>query len=147
MILERDEILDFFRQSDSDTCPQYVGLLLLLAFSVGGMLNYLGISAFLRISDAAFLNLSLLTGDAWAVLYSVYAEHIYPPGTFYVALVITVTGVLIYETAPSPVTDIKVEERPEVLGEIQLVENVDADADTDTEREVSTTVQEGRVFV
>mmetsp|Transcript_32960 Transcript_32960/g.67365 ORF Transcript_32960/g.67365 Transcript_32960/m.67365 type:complete len:561 (+) Transcript_32960:52-1734(+) len=145
MTLERDEILDFFRQSDSDTCPQYVGLLLLFAFSVGGMLNYLGISAFLRISDAAFLNLSLLTGDAWAVLYSVYAEHIYPPGTFYVALVITVTGVLIYETAPSPVTDNKVEERPEVLGEIQLVENVDAD--TDTEREVSTTVQEGRVFV
>jgi len=143
LVIERDEILDFFRQSSDDTCPQYVGLSLLFAFSLGGMLNYLGISAFLRVSDAAFLNLSLLTGDAWAVLYSVYAEHIYPPGTFYVALVITVTGVLIYETAPSPVMDNKVEERPEILGEIQLTEN----SDTDTERETSTTAQQGRVFV
>ena len=141
LILERTEILDFFRQSDSDTCPQNVGLLLLFAFSVGGMLNYLGISAFLRISDAAFLNLSLLTGDAWAVMYSVYAEHIYPPGTFYVALAITVIGVLIYETAPSPVSDNKVDERHDFFGEIQLIEN------GDTEREASPTAQEGRVFV
>jgi len=133
VILERAEIWDFFRQSDSDTCPQNLGLLLLFAYSVGGMLNYLGISAFLRISDAAFLNLSLLTGDAWAVLYSVYAEHIYPPGTFYVALAITVTGVLIYETAPSPVVDSKAEERHDSFGDIQMVEN----GDTDTEREAS----------
>jgi len=133
LILERSEILDFFRQSDSDTCPQNVGLLLLFAYSVGGMLNYLGISAFLRISDAAFLNLSFLTGDAWAVLYSVYAEHIYPPGTFYVALAITVTGVFIYETAPSPVVDNKAEERHDGFGEIQMVEN------GDTEREASHT--------
>ena len=144
LILERDEILDFFSSESDDTCPQYVGLLLLFAFSLGGMLNYLGISAFLRISDAAFLNLSLLTGDAWAVLYSVYAEHIYPPGTFYVALVITVTGVLIYETAPSPVLDNKVDERPEILGEIQLTENSDTD---DTKRETSATAQQGHVFV
>lgn len=144
LILEREQILDFFQQSSEsdDTCPQYVSLLLLLAFSVGVMLNYLGISAFLRISDAAFLNLSLLTGDAWAVLYSVYAEHIYPPGTFYVALIITVIGVLIYETAPSPVHD-KVEESSEILGDIQLVEN----SSTDSEREESTTPQQGRVFV
>lgn len=145
LILEREQILDFFQQSSAsdDSCPQYVSLLLLLGFSIGGMLNYLGISAFLRISDAAFLNLSLLTGDAWAVLYSVYAEHIYPPGTFYVALIITVIGVLIYETAPNPVVHGKVEERPEVLGDIQLVEN----SNTDTEREESTTPQQGRVFV
>ena len=145
LVLEREQILEFFQQSSSesdDTCPQYVSLLLLLAFSLGGMLNYLGISAFLRISDAAFLNLSLLTGDAWAVLYSVYAEHIYPPGTFYVALIITVIGVLIYETAPSPVVH-EVEESPEVLGDIQLAEN----SNTDTEREESTTPQQGRVFV
>jgi hypothetical protein len=45
----------------------------------------------------------MLTGDAWAVIFSVYGEGISPPPTFYVALVITLSGVIIYETAPSPV--------------------------------------------
>ena len=130
LILERGEILSFFLQSESDSCPQHVSLLLLSAFSIGGMISYLGIASFLRISDAAFLNLSLLTGDAWAVLYSVYAEHISPSGTFYVALVITVTGVFIYETAPSPVI---VEKNPERLGEIHLVENDSSDNDREAD--------------
>jgi hypothetical protein len=45
----------------------------------------------------------MLTGDAWAVIFSVFGEGITPPPTFYVALVITLSGVIIYETAPSPV--------------------------------------------
>lgn len=141
LILERNNVIAFFRQSDSEACPGNSGLLLLLAFSIGGMLNYLGISAFLRISDAAFLNLSLLTGDAWAVLYSVYAEHIYPPGTFYVALVIVVSGVFIYETAPSPVAEKQAEARDDIVGEIQLVENRSNQSVT------TTSSADGRVFV
>ena len=46
---------------------------------------------------------SLLTGDAWAVAFSVFAEGIVPSPSFYAALFITLTGVVIYETAPSPV--------------------------------------------
>lgn len=139
LILERNNVIAFFQQSDSEACPRNAGLFLLTAFSIGGMLNYLGISAFLRISDAAFLNLSLLTGDAWAVLYSVYAEHIYPPGTFYVALVIVVSGVFIYETAPSPVAEKQAEARDDIVGEIQLVEN--------RSNQSETTSSDGRVFV
>ena len=62
-----------------------------------------GIASFLQISDAAFFNLSLLTGDAWAVAFSVFAEGIVPSYSFYAALAVTLSGVVVYETAPSPV--------------------------------------------
>jgi len=120
LILERDDVMAFFSQSASDTCTEREGLILFFAFAVGGMVNYTGISAFLQMSDAAFLNLNLLTGDAWAVAFSVFAEGIVPPASFYVALIITVSGVFIYETAPSPVVD----SQREFIGEIQLTKTV-----------------------
>ncbi len=70
---------------------------------------------------------SLLTGDAWAVVFSVFAEGIVPAPSFYVALFITLTGVVIYETAPSPV--IKPKKVPGVLCEIQLTEHHRAGSD------------------
>jgi hypothetical protein len=60
----------------------------------------------------------MLTGDAWAVGFSVFGEGISPPPTFYVALVVTLSGVFIYETAPSPVVD----SQQEIKGEIQATE-------------------------
>jgi hypothetical protein len=86
-------------------------------FAIGGMITYAGVGAFLQISDAAFLNLSLLTGDAWAVMFSVFAEGIKPSPTFYVALAITLSGVIIYETAPSPVID---SQQQDDMGDLQL---------------------------
>lgn len=102
LVLERENIGDFFRESSgNETCPKAWGALLYAVFVLGCMLQYLGISSFLRISDAAFLNLSLLTGDAWAVCYAIFAENIYPTDGFYLALLITVSGVVVYEAAPS----------------------------------------------
>ena len=69
---------------------------------------------------------SLLTGDAWAVVFSVFAEGIVPSSTFYVALFITLTGVVIYETAPSPVIKPK---KVKAVGEIQLTEHHRAGSD------------------
>ncbi|EJK62706.1 hypothetical protein THAOC_16670 [Thalassiosira oceanica] len=91
----------FPESSGNETCPKAWGALLYAVFVLGCMLQYLGISSFLRISDAAFLNLSLLTGDAWAVCYAIFAENIYPTDGFYLALLITVSGVVVYEAAPS----------------------------------------------
>lgn len=63
----------------------------------------------------------MLTGDAWAVIFSVFAEGIKPPPTFYIALAITLSGVIMYETAPSPVIDNSQEEN---IGDLQLTENI-----------------------
>ena len=110
-IWERDEIKAFFTQSaDIDTCSPHEGPVLFVAFMVAGCIQYIGIAAYLQISDAAFFNLSLLTGDAWAVAFSVFGEGIIPPPLFYVALSITVSGVFIYETAPSPVANTEQQE-------------------------------------
>ena len=101
LVFEREDVGAFFQENGSETCSKTWGILLYAVFVLGCMLQYLGISYFLRISDAAFLNLSLLTGDAWAVCYSVFAENIYPTDGFYLALLITVSGVVVYEAAPS----------------------------------------------
>ena len=69
-------------------------------------LSYIGASQFLILSDAAFFNLSLLTGDLWSVLFSVVAEKIVPQPFFFVALIFVLSGVSIYEMAPSPVVSI-----------------------------------------
>ena len=58
----------------------------------------------------------MLTGDAWAVVFSL-GEGIVPPPSFYVALIITISGVIMYETAPSPVVDYAQEE---IVGDVQL---------------------------
>ena len=121
MILEMDEIMAFFGKGENETCSETEGIILFLLFMVMSMVNYKGISSFLQISDVAFFNLSLLTGDAWAVAFIVCGEGIKPPVSFYVALIITVSGVFIYETAPSPV-DCETKENNEVIGELQLTE-------------------------
>ena len=55
--------------------------------------------------EAAFFNLSLLTGDLWSVLFSIVAERIVPQPLFFVALVFVLSGVVLYEMAPSPVME------------------------------------------
>ena len=118
LLTERQEVMAFFGNSDeNDSCSESGSLTLLAIFVIASVVNYIGIASFLGVSDAAFLNLSLLTGDAWAVAFSVYAEGIIPPPTFYVALVITLSGVFIYETAPSPTGDEDLHEQADVKGD------------------------------
>lgn len=97
LILERDEIRVLFAGEYCDN-----GLLLLFAFVVTKSLIYVGNAQFLLKSEAALLNLSLLTSDVWSALFSVAAENIIPPNLFWVALPITAAGIILYEIGPSP---------------------------------------------
>ncbi len=63
---------------------------------------YVGLGRFLIVSEAALLNLSLLTADLWAVIFSVIDENQYPTGLFVASMIIIMLGVLIYESVPSP---------------------------------------------
>lgn len=103
-IFERAEIAEFFQGFENgtgDNCSVGAGILLTLAFVAGSSLSYIGSSHFLVVSEATLLNLSYLTGDAWAVLFSIVAEGIVPSALFWVALVMTVSGVIIYEMGPT----------------------------------------------
>ena len=53
------------------------------------------------VSEATYLNLSLLTGDLWSVLFSVVVERIITSPLFFVALVLVLSGLVLYEIAPS----------------------------------------------
>jgi solute carrier family 35 protein F1/2 len=101
ILTERQAIQDFF-QTDEQECRPGKGWVLLAASSVLGAISYIGMSKFLVKSEAALLNLSLLTGDLWAALFSVVAEKILPSSHFWISLVLVVVGVFVYEMAPSP---------------------------------------------
>ena len=114
-IVEREAIAEFFAvgngldDNGEDTCSAFTAWGLLTAFVAVNVLSYSGAAFFLLLSEAAFFNLSLLTGDLWTVIFSVTAQHIIPGPLFFVALVLIVGGVVIYEMAPSPATKISEE--------------------------------------
>lgn len=105
--IERDQIAEFFGTGGdkSETCSERTAWYLLCAFLVSNVSYYVGAARFLQISEAAFFNLSLLTGDIWSVIFSVISEHIVPPSVFFFALIFTISGVVLYEMAPSPVLE------------------------------------------
>jgi len=114
-ILERAEILEFFK-SDANkeaSCKASKLWYILAAYFVASVLSYIGGARFLQISEATFFSLSLLTGDLWSVAFSVFAEHIVPHLLFFVALVFILSGVIIYEMAPSAVLEDREREREE----------------------------------
>ena len=67
-------------------------------------LMYCNTSLFLRCSDAALFNLSLLTSDVYAVVFSYFVFGYTVSWLYFIALVLAVTGVLLYHTA-GPVHD------------------------------------------
>ena len=107
LVLEWQDILEFFGDSDehSSTCSLEKGWFLFFSFVGVTLMSYKGASMFLMMSEAAFFNLSLLTGDLWSVLFSIVAERIIPQSLFFVALVFVMSGVVTYEMAPSPVVE------------------------------------------
>ena len=109
-IVEREAIAAFFvlgngLDGDDDTCSAFTAWGLLAAFVGVNVISYSGAAMFLLLSEAAFFNLSLLTGDLWTVIFSVTAQHIIPGPLFFIALLLIVGGVVIYEMAPSPVEE------------------------------------------
>ena len=109
LIFERKNVLQFFhidapsqQSQQSPQCSVTQGWTLLSACVVLGVVSYAGMSRFLIASEAALLNLSLLTGDLWAALFSLEAEQIMPSSHFWVSLIMIVVGVFVYEMASSP---------------------------------------------
>ena len=102
VLTERKAIMEFFDTEDEEVCTSQKRWMLLVASALFGVISYIGIAHFLVKSEAALLNLSLLTGDLWAALFSVVAENISPSSHFWISLVLIVIGVVVYEMGPSP---------------------------------------------
>jgi solute carrier family 35 protein F1/2 len=108
-------VLEFTGIQNLLLCGGFKQWILLLSSSVSGYLFFSGMSSFLLMSESALLNLSLLSGDLWAVAFSIMEEHKMPSHVFYISFCLIVTGVAVYEMGPSPVVvkDGRMTELPE----------------------------------
>lgn len=93
LFTERDAVLDLFQDKDT-SLPALVVISIYVPTLV---LYYVLASVFLVSSDATLLNLSLQSSNLWAICFSVLAFHEAPASLFYIALVLVVSGVFVYE--------------------------------------------------
>ncbi len=120
ILFERDDISNFFSPisriivgdepevigedftEGSRSCSENDGWLLLTGFVLATYLSYVLMCRFLLISEAGLLNLSLITADFWSVGFVVVVEHIKPEPLFLLSLCFTISGLLIYQSGPTP---------------------------------------------
>lgn len=65
-------------------------------------LDFAGEMHFLRVSEAALLNLSLLTSDLYAALFDILSVGMELTWYYYISFVLIFTGIVLYESGPSP---------------------------------------------
>jgi solute carrier family 35 protein F1/2 len=92
-LLEREAILTLF--TGTDAWLPVAGILFWYLCSL--VTYYISATLFYVKSDATLLNLSLQCSNLWAILFSAVAFQEFPPTDFYVALVLVVGGVFVYE--------------------------------------------------
>ena len=96
------------RQIISDTfngmtgCTGYILPGLLVAYVVGQFSRKSGLATFLTMSDAALLQLSLLTSDLYTALFSIVYQHILPRPSSWIAMAIVMSGIVVYEMSAPP---------------------------------------------
>jgi len=102
LVLERQAIYAFFHDG---ACAFKFSIMLLIIYVICQVIRKVALSRFLLISEAAFLNLSMLTSDLYTTIFSVVAQNIFPRNFFFVGLSMVLIGIFVYEMAPSPETD------------------------------------------
>ena len=101
-ILERKAINAFFHDG---ACAFRVSFMLLVTFVLCQLVRKMALCRFLLISEATLLNLSMLTSDLYTTIFSVLAQNILPRDFFFVGLALVLSGIFVYEVAPSPVIE------------------------------------------
>lgn len=99
---ERNGLIELFGNRGDEPCSVPTRMYLLCGYTLFQFLDMFGEVQFLSISEAALLNLSLLTADLWATIFSVLAMGFVPSSFYFIALLLIVFGIILYEAAPSP---------------------------------------------
>lgn len=104
-ISERQTVADMFNGVNPGGCSGSLTAGFLVAYVFGQFSRKAGLAAFLTISDAALLQLSLLTSDLYTAIFSVLYLHILPRLSSWLAMVVVFAGIVVYEIGPSPLVD------------------------------------------
>lgn len=97
-LLEMPNVIELF--DGSAQCEPNYSAILIVSFIVINYMKNVGDSYFLLYSEAALLNMSLLTSDFYSALFSIYAEGIIPSYISFIALLFIVIGVIAFENGP-----------------------------------------------
>lgn len=100
VISERDTVAAFFQGNTAGGCSNTITTWLLIAYVIGQFSRKAGLALFLTVSDAALLQLSLLTSDLYTLMFSVIYLHILPLPLQWVAMVCVIAGIVVYEVGP-----------------------------------------------
>jgi drug/metabolite transporter (DMT)-like permease len=122
LLLEPHKVLNLLSRcvecTESESEPSLAARLFLLSiFTVFSYMYYAGMSRFLLFSEAAFLNLSMLSSDLWSLVFSIFQEGVLPSPEFFVSFITIAAGVFAYQKAPSPIVKDK-------DGQIEIEDNV-----------------------
>lgn len=114
--VEQDDLQKLFGSEDAvvydgedpsslPSCNTSTRALLLLGYVICQSTNLVGQVYFLKVSEAALLNLSLLTSDLWAVMFSIVFSNFRPSLAYYLGAAMILLGIVLYEAGPSPDVD------------------------------------------
>jgi solute carrier family 35 protein F1/2 len=97
--IERTALANIIADRSSSEQWEIAGIFLWYIASV--LLYYIMEALFLVASDATLLNLSMQASNLYAYIFSLLFFHSLPPMLFYPALVLVVSGVVLYEWKPT----------------------------------------------
>lgn len=100
---ERKQIVALFHGTTNCGGDVVTGLLVL--YILGQFSRKAGLAKFLTMSDAALLQLSLLTSDLYTATFSVIYLKIFPRPFFWVSMLLVVSGIIVYELGKSPIVE------------------------------------------
>jgi solute carrier family 35 protein F1/2 len=112
-LFERELVWQLFETSlcsPDATIGMFIAIVLIYAA------YYIGTAQFLNVSEAALLNLNLLTSDLYAIMFSIIEEHTLPNQLCGLSMVLILTGVLVYESVPPPAEDVHGQHKPSAFG-------------------------------
>jgi len=101
LIFERESFMSLFH--DDGTCGLSTQFVLLGLFTTFQVLDMAGEVNFLSISEACLLNLSLLSTNLYAAIFTAVRDRAFPAMSYLVALALVLLGIVLYEAGPSPV--------------------------------------------
>jgi solute carrier family 35 protein F1/2 len=102
MIFELDGARSLFGSNEGSSCDISRRMTLFSIHILTRALDVAGEMQFLFLSEAALLNLSLLTSDLYAALFDVVSVGLELTPYYYLAFCLIFTGIVLYESGPSP---------------------------------------------
>lgn len=99
---EWDSALQLFDTGSSSPCSLSWRMVMFSAHVVFRLLYGIGEMTFLYVSEAALLNILLLASDLYAAVFDTLEMGVKLPPEFWLAFVLIMVGLIIYEAAPSP---------------------------------------------